>query len=418
MANTDVVVIGAGLAGLTAAKTLADRGREVVVLEREDSVGGRQRSRTVDGFILDRGFQLLNPAYPALCEVADLDALDIHSFGSGVKVRREDGLKLLAHPFFQPLQAPRGLTSGLLQPKELINIARWLTPALLGPTKVLGKPGDKAVGKAWDELGIDGPLRREVLETFLPGVVAEDELETSNQVVQFLAALFVYGKPGLPARGVQALPEQLAAKAKKVGARISLETPVEKIEETNSGATVRTAGGDSIDAREVIVAVSPEVARSLIASLDDAPENLPYGTRGLTTWWFRADEAPSSEPFIAVDGTKRGPLVNSTIVTNSVPSYSPDGTPLVSASALIKPGETVSDDEARRHAAYLWGADTAKWDLLARDDIEHALPAQPAPSHKTEPARVGDHVLLAGDYRATGSIHGAIESSLAAARAF
>ena len=156
----------------------------------------------------------------------------------------------------------------------------------------------------------------------------------------------------------------------------------------------------------------------MIASLDDAPENLPYGTRGLTTWWFRADEAPSSEPFIAVDGTKRGPLVNSTIVTNSVPSYSPDGTPLVSASALIKPGETVSDDEARRHAAYLWGADTAKWDLLARDDIEHALPAQPAPSHKTEPARVGDHVLLAGDYRATGSIHGAIESSLAAARAF
>lgn len=415
MASSDVVVIGAGLAGLTAAKTLAERGRDVLVLESEDAVGGRQRSRMVDGFILDRGFQLLNPAYPALREVADLNALDIHTFGSGVKVRRDSGLKLLAHPFFQPLQAPRSLASGLLNFKEIVGLTQWIAPALPNPTAVLGATGDTLVGKAWDELGITGPIRHEVLETFLPGVVAQDDLTTSNQVVQFLMAMFIYGKPGLPARGAQALPEQLAAKAKKAGAQIALNTPVGKVEDSTDGATVRLAGGETIQARVVVVAVGAEKADDLVSpTLDDA-SRATVPTRGLTTWWFRADKAPSTEPFIVVDGNKRGPLVNSTIVTNSVPSYSPDGTPLVSASALIKPGAHVTDEEARRHAGYMWGADTSKWDLLARDDIEHALPAQPAPSRKATPQRIGSHVLLTGDYRATGSIQGAIDSGLKAA---
>ena len=64
--RADVVVVGAGLAGLRCAQVLADAGRDVVVLEASDGVGGRIRTDRVDGFLVDRGFQLLNPAYPAV----------------------------------------------------------------------------------------------------------------------------------------------------------------------------------------------------------------------------------------------------------------------------------------------------------------------------------------------------------------
>ena len=136
-AQHDVVIVGAGLAGLRAAITLGHAGRDVVVLEAADGVGGRQRTDVVDGFLLDRGFQVLNPAYPAVRRWVDVQALRLKPFPVGVQVRRETGLVTLADPRRHPSLVPATLRSGLLSPRDAASLARWAASGLLAPRRAI-----------------------------------------------------------------------------------------------------------------------------------------------------------------------------------------------------------------------------------------------------------------------------------------
>ena len=391
----DTIIIGAGLSGLIAARTVARAGRQVLVLEKESVVGGRQQTREVDGFLLDRGFQLLNPAYPSVKRHVDLAALDLRPFGSGVMVRTDDGLDLLAHPARHPQRLPRTLASRLVGPTEPAALAAWLGRAA---------DADAPIGEAWVAAGVTGPLREQVLEPFLAGVIAEDQMETSATYVRFLFRMFATGRPSLPSRGIRALPAQLAAAARREGADIRLESSVDSFDTDGDIVTVE-AGGETLSCRTLIVAVGPDAVSTLTGDEQRT-------TRGLTTWWFAADDAPTAEKFIAIDGTRSGPILNTAVVTNVAPSYSPDGTPLVQASALLG-DKPVSDSEAREHTAAIWGTDAGGLTLLARDDIRHALPAFPpgAPTRHSS----GSRVFFAGDQEESPSIEGALSAGLRAA---
>ncbi|WP_343900496.1 FAD-dependent oxidoreductase, partial [Nocardioides aquaticus] len=122
--DTDVVVVGAGLAGLRCARALVDRGHDVVVLERDDAVGGRIRTDHVDGFALDRGFQLLNPAYRAVRRWVDVDALGLQPFAAGVAARNDDGLVRLGNPLAAPALLLPSVRAVLPRPREVLAAAR------------------------------------------------------------------------------------------------------------------------------------------------------------------------------------------------------------------------------------------------------------------------------------------------------
>lgn len=410
----DVVVVGAGLAGLVAARRLAERGLSVCVLERCDEVGGRQRSRTVDGFVLDRGFQLVNPAYPDLAAHADLDSLQLQRFLPGVLVRGTKGLSLLADPLRAPGCVPRMLRTaagtGLLAPGPVTGLVRWLAPALAAPGRSK-LSHDSALREAWDAVGLDGELRRAVLEPFFSGVLADPDLTTSQRFAQLLARMFVLGTPAVPAAGIRALPEQLAARARAAGVRFRLGRTVTEIEPMPGGVRMTVHGGPTVQARAAVVAVGPEAFGPLTGH-GEVP------SRGLTTWWFRAPGAPL-ERFLAVDGTRSGPLVHTAVMSAVAPMLSPDGTPLVQATALLAADAdaTVPDDLARRHAGRILGVDPSGWDLLARDDIPHALPVQQVPLRLRRPARIAPGLYAAGDHRDTASIQGAVVSGARVAKA-
>ena len=380
MTAFDVIVVGAGLSGLTAVKVLAEAGRGVLVVEKEDTVGGRVRTETVDGYLIDRGFQLINPAYPALRAEVDLEALDLKPFGHGVQVSTQQGLKTLANPLRHPLLLPQTLASGLVNAGDVAGLIRFVasTPR-----------GGATLGAELDRLGVVGAIRTKVLAPFLPGVVADDPDAVDAAIGQFLLTTFALGRPSVPSRGAQALSNQLAAAAKRAGAEIR----------TGAEATVRDGAVDTpegtMTARDIVVAT--------------APQDNGKTTRGLTTWWFRADEAPSESPFVRIDATRSGPVVNTAVMSNIAPSYSPDGSALIQASALHNPA--VTDTDVTAHLSALWGTDATKWDLVARTDVEHSLPSQ-------RPGDLGaDDAHRAGDYTVSGSLNGAVRSGRAAAQA-
>ncbi len=402
----DVVVVGAGLAGLRCAAELESAGVEVALLEASDRVGGRVRTDRVDDFLCDRGFQLLNPAYPAVKKYVDLPALGLQSFEAGVAVRRAEGLTLLGDPRRAPRLLGSTLASGMTRPQELAGLGRFLGPALANPQKALG--GDDApLGEALDRAGVDGPLRRDVLEPFLAGVLADSSVTASANLVRMLARAFVLGTPGLPARGMQALPDQLAA---RLATRPRLGVRATSLAPAGDGVAVETTDG-SWRARAAVVAVSPDQVESLVPGL--APP-----TRGLSTWWFAADEAPFDRALLTLDArAERGPAQHAAVVSRAAPSYAPQGRHLVEATVVLDRVPDATESDVRRQLGELWNVDARGWDLVVRHDIPHALPFQPAPLVPRQQPRVGDHTYLAGDHRDTASIQGALVSGSRIARA-
>ncbi|WP_438352522.1 NAD(P)/FAD-dependent oxidoreductase [Microbacterium sp. CJ88] len=396
----DVVVIGAGLAGLRAAGRLASAGRDVVVVEASDRVGGRQRTDTVDGFLLDRGFQVLNPAYPAVRRWIDVDALHLRSFPVAVRVRRARTVQVLAHPLRHPDLLAATVRSRMLRPRDLAALARWAGPAIVAPRGVIGGR-DATLREGWNRADLHGPVRTEVLEPFLAGVLADDAGETSDAFVRLLVRMFALGAPGLPAGGIEALPRQLAATARRLGAEIRTGHRVARLAAGRGAVEVDIVGADPITARTVVVAVGPDAVSDLI------PVPRP-ATRGLQTWWFRTDAGAPASALLSVDGRRRGPIVNTVVMSRTAPSYAPAGHQLVQATCLLPSAATEAD--VRRQLGEIWEADVAGWELLRRDDVPDALPAQTAPLRVTSPARVREHVYVAGDHRDTASIQGALVS--------
>ena len=405
MVDTDVIVVGAGLAGLRCAERVAAAGRAVLVVEEQGVVGGRQRTDLVDGFLLDRGFQVLNPAYPAVRRWVDVASLDLRPFGAGLDVRRESGTVRLAHPLREPSGILATLRSGLLSPSEVAALMRWVGPAIVAPARVK-RGADTTLREGLDRAGVRGRLRTEVIEPFIAGVVAEGTGETSDAFVRLLVRMFALGVPGLPARGIRALPEQVLASAlaQRGGTTLRLGEAVQEVRSVAGGVEVALAGGGRVRARAAVVAVGPGVVSGLL----DVPRP---ATRGLQTWWFAADEAPTRSRMIAVDGRRRGPMVNAAVISNAVSSYAPAGRHLVQVTCLLGGGAPVATEaQVRRQAQEVLGGSAAQWLLLRRDDIPDALPAQAAPLRTTSAARVSRGVYVAGDHRDTASIQGALVS--------
>lgn len=405
--DTDVIVVGAGLAGLQCARTLARAGVAARVLEGSDAVGGRVRTDLIDGFTCDRGFQILNPAYPELRRHVDVRALHLQPFGRGVAVRRDAGLTVLADPVHHPRFAVSTVLSGVVGPRDVAALARWLAPALVPQRDVLEAP-DASLSESLDEAGLRGPLR-DLLERFLAGVLLDDTGATSANVVRLLVRFFAFGTPGLPAQGMAALPAQLAA---RLPAPVELGRTVTSVERSGQGWAVRLADGESLTAAQVVVATDPVTAGRLAGIT-------PPAMRGVMTWWFGADAAPSDSPFLHLDArSAAGPVVNSAIISNAAPSYAPAGRHLIQASALLPAsGAQPSEPDVRTQLAGIYDHDTARWETLAVHVIPEALPARVPPSDAGLPVALDGGLFVCGDHRDTPSIQGALVSGRRAGEA-
>jgi phytoene dehydrogenase-like protein len=416
MDDVEVVVVGAGVAGLRCAGLLREAGIDVVLLEAGDGVGGRIRTDRVDGFLLDRGFQVINPAYNALRAAVDVEGLELQPFPAGARVLADDG----EHTFADPLRSLRlaggSALAALHRPAELWALGKWAAPLLSGLHKEHGLPAhllrarpDTSLRVSLDRVGAHGLLRA-TLERYLAGVILDDAGDTSAAFTLLLARSFVRGTPGLPRAGVQAVPDALAA---PLAGRIRLGERVEALERADGRARVRTAG-TAITAQRVVVATDPWSAASLLG-----PERVGAPTpKGLVTDWYVLDEPPETTGILHLDVRRdSGPAVNACVVSAAAASYAPPGRHLVQATSLLPAGAVpVAEAEVRRHAATMLGAPVEDLSPLRRDVLPRALPAQPPPLRHRGEQRVDDVTLICGDHVDTASTQGALASGTRAAR--
>jgi phytoene dehydrogenase-like protein len=398
--DVDVVVVGAGLAGLRAAAVLFRRGLSVVLLEAADRPGGRVATDLVDGFRCDRGFQVLNTSYPALAAAADLDALALCAFDPAAAVRGADGA---LHVYGKrPAQLPGAAVDPLIPLRGKLALAAWTARVLAaGPRRV-----DAQVARsARDDLAAAGVSERaldRVLRPFLSGVLGEAELTTSAAFVRLVWRSFAIGTIAVPGAGMGALPAQLAA-----GLPAGVLRCGRRVEAVRPGAVL--TDGEEITARAVVVATDPVTAAHLLPGLP-APH-----MHALTTLYFVAPTSPARGPTLHLDGTG-GPLANTVVLTEAAPGYAPDRRALVSSTFLGR-ADRVSEPTVRRELARLYGVPTDGWAHLHTAEISHALPALPAGVPLRRDVALGDGLFVAGDHRDTPSQQGALVSGRRAAEA-
>lgn len=394
-AEVDVVIVGGGLAGLAAARRLDRAGVDWLLLEGADRLGGRVTTDIVDGWRLDRGFQVLNTAYPRVPALVDVEALEMRYFTPGVLVRRAGKLHRLEHPLRGPLHAPHTLAAGVGTLTDRLRFAALTTRcATYSPARLLGAP-EITTREALRRAGLSPRLVEEVLRPFLSGVFADRALETSSHVLAMVLRSFARGRIGVPAAGMAALPAALAGPLPF--GRLVVGTPVVSV----APGLVRTQDGE-VRCRTIVVATDPATAAALLPGLP-APV-----MRSLTTWYFAAPTPPVDEPILLLDGDRREVIANTVVISNAAPEYAPAGRSLVAASVVgADPDEAV----VRTELARLYGVSTTGWDVLSTVRLPHALPAAGVSQARLrKPVSLGDGLYVAGDHRDSPSIQGALAS--------
>ena len=396
----DVIIVGAGIAGLAAARHLTAAKKNVIVIESNSTPGGRVRSDIIDGVTIDRGFQLLNPAYPEAVKMLDFKALNLRSFTPGVRVRTSQGTRTLIDPFRSPRSVLATAKSVPGTRLGQVRFAAYMAELAKGYGRELQYRDD---GTAYDALSGFSDIRDDVLAPFLSGVLFDDSMTTSRRLVDVFLRCFVRGTPAVPAAGMGEIARQLSQ-----GIALSLNESAVRVTPTSVTTNARTH-----TARAVLVATDPTTAAYLIPGLP-TPQ-----MRSGTTWWHRAPVPVTSInnglPILTVDAGRTGPLVNTVVMNAAAPEYASTDQALIASTALGT-GPNSSADIAK-HLSYLYGANTARWEIVAVQPMIETVPAFEVGTPFRKPTRLDNGIFIAGDHRDTPSLQGALVSGRRAAAA-
>lgn len=403
----DVVVVGAGLAGLVCARTLEQAGRAVTVLEASDGVGGRVRTDVVDGFLLDRGFQVLLTAYPEAVRQLDYDILDLQRFRRGVVVRAGGSFRTLADPLREPAAAFASAFTPLATWSDLLRLLAWRATLVRGTGRHLAHAPQTTAAQALRGRGFSERIVQTFFGPFLSGTFFDPDLSTSSRLLDLVFRCFFTGDVAVPAQGMQQMPEQIAADLDDV--RLGMAAV-----EVSDGEVL--TGDGRLLADVVVVATDPPTAERLVADVAPAPPG-----RGTVTVYFRAPTPPLAGAWLALDADRDGPVATFVTMSEVSAAYAPPGEALLAASTVGHDSEDIESVVAavRRQLAGWFGAQVGDWEELATYTIPYAQPRQEpvdVPSLR-RPVALSESLYVCGDHRDTASIQGAMVSGRRTAEA-
>lgn len=400
----DFIVIGAGLSGLSCALKLQESGQQVLVLEKSDGPGGRVRTDEVDGYLLDRGFQVYLDAYPTAGELFDLKALDLRKFEPGALVFSDQKL----HRVMDVFRRPRHLFTSAFAPVgnlfDKALVARLRAHVAKLTCEEIAQGDDLTTADFLRRYGFSERMIDGFFRCFYGGIFLERELRTSSQMFEFTFKMFLRGSATLPANGMGELSRQLAERLGED--HIRYHAQVTDLCEHD----IRLSTGEVLTAKKIIIATPPDVTQRLLPAL-----KLPKTSwRSVTNLYFSADQSPLKEAILALNGEREGLTNNVAVLTDISPNYAPKGKALISVSLLGLPEEEDLPAQVIKELVAWFGPEVIDWRHLRTDRIPRALPEQkPGPTPLPEPSLP---YFLCGDYQVSASIEGAIISGQQAAQ--
>ncbi|MGW0282798.1 NAD(P)/FAD-dependent oxidoreductase [Streptomyces sp. NPDC003236] len=424
--QVDVVIVGAGIAGLSAAHRLTSAGVTTAVLEAAPCVGGRMSTEKVDGFRLDRIGQLLSTSYPELRLTPKLGALALRRFAPGVLLHRDGRTHRAGAP------AAAGSARGAL------HVVRALASAPRGPAAPPGRTG-APVGGAVDQARLGTALGRiavtpverllsrpelpaaqalaargvpaRTIEGFLRPLLAallcDPELSTSSRCADLALRAFAGGRLCVPEGGAEALPELLAQTLPPGTVRTGVRVT------SVSTTSVTTAEHGAIRCRAVLLATDARAAAELLPGLR-VPDFHPVTVLHHTTDDPAAAFATGTS--LLLDADRGGPVAHTAVLSNVDPSRAPAGRVLISSTVLGTPSDGI-DTAVRIHLSRLYGTSTRRWETLAVHHTPEAVPAMRPPHDLRRPVRLLAGLYVCGDHRDTSTVQGALHSAHRAAAA-
>ena len=368
------VVIGGGLAGISAALTLQDAGEEVELFEASDGIGGRVRSDYVDGYILDRGFQLINSGYPEIKGLGVIGEIDFRKASRSVDVVTQFGVTTIGYPRQHPVQALRSPLGSL---REKIAVLTFLREKAKNAISL--EEGLLAAGT--------GDFYSNLLKPFLRGVFLEEPDQIDSNYGREILRSFIAGDSGLPRAGVGTLSEALAA----------------RLENIHLSASVKEL--NQFKGKKIIIATNDQQAAQLLSTVEHSKHVNSY------TWYHCLENGVITSDRLRVSSAKSS-LLNSLAISNIVSEYAPSDKTLISSTSLKR----LTDAQVLEEVSKYWRVPESNFDLIKRYEIADSLPLfTPRTSSSITTSKVADGVFRAGDYLTAGSQNGALLSGRLAA---
>ncbi len=365
-----VIIVGGGIAGLACARRLHNQGIPVRLLEASDSVGGRIQTDRQDGYLLDRGFQVLQTAYPEARRELDFSTLNLHCFAPGAMIRFRGRFYTLADPLRRPRKLLETLTAPIGGVADRLRLLRLAHRVTRGPMESIFLQSESTAMDFLEAEGFSAAMIKRFFVPFFGGVCLDPQIQASSRVLLYVLRMFAGGEAALPARGMAEISRQLAASIPPEW--VQTGTRVHRID----NGSVRLDDGRNIPARAVVVATEgPEAARLLGSGYRQT-------SVAETCLYFSCDQAPWHPSYLLLNGEGGGPINNVAFPSRVSPEYAPTGKSLVSVVVLGNPDEndTILANQVQEQLIDWFGTQVRRWSHLKTYRITHALPDQSPPT--------------------------------------
>lgn len=419
--KTGVIVIGAGLAGLAASIHLNSQNIPFVLLESSDAVGGRVRTDIVDGFLLDRGFQIFITAYPEAQKLLNYQALNLQNFYSGARIFYNGEFHTVADPLRHFLDAVKSLANPIGSVADKLLIGSTRIRVLTKSNEEIFSSDEVPTIDLLKRIGFSDSIIKTFFRPFFGGIFFDEKLETTSRLFDFVFKCLALGDNTIPAKGIAAIPEQLAARLPQSSILLNSKAVSIGFEESKT-AIVKLQNGEVFRSElGVIVAVEEPEAVNLLAVKKGPVQKKPVRSTVCLYFSSHRDQIPVLDPVLFLNGSGKGIVNNMFFTTNVAPSYGPPDKALVSVS-LIGLYEGVSDDDlvakvVEELSGWFGEKMVKKWKHLRTYRVGFAQPNQCPPTDLMKNPKIDSGLYVCGDYLTSATFDGALVSGRRAAEA-